>query len=177
MSGARSGGQAPGQRSLQARLERLFAAREEATGKRPSYDSVARAINEAAAKDGTATEKKNTISGPYIWELTTGKSDNPKLRHLEALAKYFNVDVDYFVSDSAEDQLTPRLNELQTYATQLELLEALKEAGVHGLAVEVANAGLSPESLETLKDMVKFLGEKDSKGRPPASGARGRSRK
>lgn len=145
MSGAAEGSHEPAPHSLAAKLTKLFEARKELTGKRPSYETVARAINTAAGE--------SVISPPYVWELATGRTDNPKLRHLEVLAAYFEVPVRYFIDDETEDALTP----------QLELLQALADEGVRGLAVDVAGARLSPESLKTVRDMVLFLKEQDSK--------------
>ncbi|MFK4184324.1 helix-turn-helix domain-containing protein [Streptomyces sparsogenes] len=132
---AEEGGQEPERRSLAEKLQRLLDARTPKGGKRPSYDSIARAINVSGG----------SISGPYIWQLVTGKADNPKLAHLRDLARYFGVPVAYLVDDEAEDSIT----------AQLEALRALKEEGVLGLDIQAKD--LSLEAIRTLTDMVRFL--------------------
>ncbi|NYI06855.1 hypothetical protein [Allostreptomyces psammosilenae] len=77
---------------LAAKLDQLFQEAARANGKPPSHAEVARAIN---ARSGG-----RTISGVYIWQLRTGKKDNPTKRHLEALADYFRVPPGYFFDDA-----------------------------------------------------------------------------
>jgi transcriptional regulator with XRE-family HTH domain len=48
----------------------------------------------------TITDSGVPISGSYIWLLRKGQRDNPTLRHLTALARFFGVPPAYFFDDS-----------------------------------------------------------------------------
>lgn len=74
--------------TLAAKLDHLFATVRPAPGTREhSLEDVSRAI---AASGGP------TISATYIWQLRRGARTNPRMSHLEALAKFFGVDPGYF---------------------------------------------------------------------------------
>lgn len=76
--------------SLAARIDALFAQRRP-PGRRPySNEHVVRTIRERGGP---------TISGAYLWQLRTGKKDNPSMRHLAALAGFFEVPVGYFFDE------------------------------------------------------------------------------
>ena len=94
-----------------------------------SYEEVATAVREAGGP---------TISGTYIAMLRKGVRDNPTLRHLEALARFFGVQAAYF----HDDEVTRRID------SELELLVALRDAGVKSIALRAA--GLSPEGLAAI---------------------------
>ena len=49
---------------------------------------VAEAVNEAAGE--------RVISSTYVWQLRTGRRDNPTQKHLSALAAFFGVSPMYF---------------------------------------------------------------------------------
>ncbi|MGC3001428.1 hypothetical protein ACPF8X_24405 [Streptomyces sp. G35A] len=82
-----------------------------------------------------------TASGTYIWQLRTGRRDNPTKNHIESFAKLFGVPVMYFFQDTTEqavNKLLAMLNGLkekqgvtpiQLHA-QLESLSRLLESGV-----------------------------------------------
>ncbi|MFE7295124.1 hypothetical protein [Streptomyces sp. NPDC057579] len=122
---------------LADRVKRLIELRTPETGKRPSYDQIARSINDAAGK--------NVISGAYIWELATGKTTNPRIHHLEALASWGGTDVRYFFDDAYAARVEPQLN----------LLWRLKASGV--LNVALRTQGLSDSSREQVSTMVDHL--------------------
>ncbi|MGW5445352.1 helix-turn-helix domain-containing protein [Streptomyces asiaticus] len=46
-----------------------------------------------------------TLSHVYLWQLRTGRRDNPTRRHLEALAEFFGVPVAYFFDDGIAVQV------------------------------------------------------------------------
>lgn len=119
---------------------------------RPPYSSeeVARAIT----ADGTP------VSGSYIWLLRKGQRDNPTLRHLEGLAKFFGVPPAYFF----DDQVTAAVD------TDLDLLMALRDAGVQKLALRTA--GLSPKSISSIAEVVERVRELEGlpKEQPPNEG-------
>ncbi|MGP4115373.1 hypothetical protein ACTWP5_31305 [Streptomyces sp. 4N509B] len=84
----------------------------------PSYEALARQITQATGV---------SISGPYVWELATGRSTNPKLHHLQALARFFAVPVAYLAEEHTD---TEQLE------SELELLHALKGQGVRSITVQ-----------------------------------------
>jgi transcriptional regulator with XRE-family HTH domain len=94
----------------------------------PSYEATARQI---AERTGVS------ISGPYFWELATGRTTNPKLHHLQALARYFNVPVAYLTDDTAD---AARIE------TELELLRALKDRGVRHLKLQGTTEGSADQA-------------------------------
>ncbi|MFD3654891.1 helix-turn-helix domain-containing protein [Streptomyces sp. 24-1644] len=102
-----------------------------------SSEEVARAIT----ADGTP------ISGSYIWLLRKGQRDNPTLRHLEGLAKFFGVPPAYFF----DDQVTAAVD------TDLELLTALRDAQVQKVALRTA--GLSVKSLKSIAEVIERVRE------------------
>lgn len=95
---------------------------------------VADAINTAAGD--------RVVSATYLWLLRTGQRDNPTLKHLTALAKFFGVPPVYFLTDdSTQEQELPA-----------EVVAALTDDKVRELALRAA--GLSDRSLQAIADMV-----------------------
>jgi transcriptional regulator with XRE-family HTH domain len=84
----------------------------------PSFEATARQITETTGV---------SISGPYFWELATGRTTNPKLHHLQALARFFNVPVGYLSDDDAD---------FEQLESELELLHALKLRGVRNIKLQ-----------------------------------------
>lgn len=86
-----------------------------------------------------------TISLGFLHALRTGKSDNPTVQHLQALAGVFNVPVEFFINDDTAQDLAP----------QLKLLSLLQDRGVTSLALRAAD--LSPAAQETLLAVIDAL--------------------
>ncbi|MFF0223447.1 XRE family transcriptional regulator [Streptomyces sp. NPDC004629] len=105
-----------------------------------SHEEVARACREATGESFSAT---------YVWQLRTGRRDNPTKRHLEALAQFFDVPVAYFFDDDQGAAI----------AKELELLGALRDAGVRSVALRAVN--LSPEGVNTISDMIDVLARRE----------------
>lgn len=150
-----------GHLSLANKLQALFDSQEALTGKRPSYKSVAHDIQ--------LRHGEKAISGGHIWKLATGRFDNPQIKHLTLLAEYFKVPVRYLLEDddtfSAIEEEAELLRELRE---QTELLKALEDEGIRGIALELADARLSAEARKTLIDMIRFLkGQENAKGDSP----------
>lgn len=80
------------ERSLAEKLDALFLARGDT-----SLEDVARVIREAGGP---------TISVSSLWLSRTGKKDNPTLRHVAALARYFGVAPGHFFDDGLTDAVT-----------------------------------------------------------------------
>jgi transcriptional regulator with XRE-family HTH domain len=123
--------------SISGKLDRLF----RALGRpEPSYMTVSEAIR---AGQGVA------ISHTYIWQLRTGRRDNPTVQHLTALARYFGVPVAYFIND----EVTRRVD------GQMELLRSLRDAGVTEIALRAAD--VSPDGRKAITEAIQKVWESE----------------
>lgn len=107
---------------------------------------VAEGINQAVGD--------RTISSTYIWQLRTGRRDNPTQRHLSALAAFFGVSPMYFFDEAETDR----------NAVGSDLVAALKDDDVREMALRAA--GLSDRSLRAIRDMIESA--RVVEGLPPA---------
>ena len=82
------------------------------------------------------------VSGTYLWLLRTGERDNPTMKHLIAIARFFGVSPTYFFPDDA----------MQQNAVPAELTAALSDDKVREMALRAA--GLSDRSLRAITDMI-----------------------
>jgi transcriptional regulator with XRE-family HTH domain len=131
-------GDQDGQRNVIAqRLEHLFATMRGPHGRPYTMREVADGINEAAGE--------NVISVQYLSQLRLGHRTEPSYSKLEAIAKFFGVDVLYF----SDDLTAARADE------QLETLQAMQDAGVRALALRAA--GLSEASLDAVKALIEHM--------------------
>lgn len=89
-----------------------------------------------------ASEGSETISATYLWQLRTGRRDNPTYKHLIGLARFFDVSPAFFFPDA------------ETVRGELpsEVKLALKDDSVREIALRAA--GLSERSLEVIAEMV-----------------------
>ncbi|MEV5440867.1 hypothetical protein AB0K80_33420 [Streptomyces sp. NPDC052682] len=149
-------------------------------GKPPSWNTLAREISKQTGVP---------ISGPYLWELATGKpGTNVTLRHLKALSEYFKRRISYFVDDEVafEDDTQAQLDLLrelrrlgvrnirlqnvqpgeadretvQGLLARLQTLDALGDEGVRKVALGAS--ALSPEQRRTLSDLADQPGLLDA---------------
>src|SRR5688572_29517300 len=129
-----TGGPTGSRRTLADRLNHLFAAviPAERNGKPYTNHDVATGIR---AQGGD-------ISSSYLGELRNGNRTNPGLRHIEELARFFNVAPAYFFDDSATDQIADELAELRALR---ELQDALADDAVRVLALKAR--GLSADGI------------------------------
>ena len=83
-----------------------------------------------------------TCSPSYLWQLRTGAKDNPTMRHLEALACFFEVSPSYFF----DDELTefPDADIRQLVASRNETVRQMT----------VTLLGLSDESLNAVLNLA-----------------------
>ena len=95
---------------------------------------VADAINAEAGDD--------VISGTYIWQLRTGRRDNPTYKHLIALSSFFGVSPTFFFDES----------QTQRGAVTADVAFALRDDAVRTIALR--SAGLSEHSLKAINDMI-----------------------
>jgi transcriptional regulator with XRE-family HTH domain len=93
----------------------------------------------AVGADGVA------MSIGYLSELRNGKRENPKIRQLEALAKFFRVEARYFFDDIYAEALD----------RDLATLVALRDAGVDRLARRAFD--LPADAREQVADLVETL--------------------
>lgn len=100
-----------------------------------------------------------SISGSYIWLLRKGQRDNPTLRHLEALAKFFGVPPAYFF----DDQVTAEVN------ADLGLMVALRDTQVQRVALRAA--GLSAASLHSINEVIERVRQLEGLPTNPAAPA------
>ncbi|OKI51862.1 XRE family transcriptional regulator [Streptomyces sp. CB00072] len=101
------------------------------------------------------------ISSSYIWLLRKGQRDNPTMRHLDGLAKFFGVPQAYFFDDDVTEQVN----------SQLELAYAMRDSRIRNLALRAE--GLSPASLDALLAFVhevRKMNEPQTKGGEPRKG-------
>ncbi len=121
---------------LAAQLDHLFA-----TVPKPGGQDLW--TNEEAA--AAVTEAGAAISPAYLSQLRTGKRDNPSARHLAAIARLFEVPMEYFFDPT----VTEKIN------ADLRLVAAIRDAGVHGIALRAQ--GLSDASLSGLAGMIDHI--------------------
>ncbi|HEY9392258.1 MAG TPA: XRE family transcriptional regulator [Mycobacteriales bacterium] len=133
---------AAGGGTLAARIDRLFGVVRRPDGQQYSHEEVARACREATGESFSAT---------YLWQLRTGRRDNPTKRHLEALAAFFQVPPAYFFDDEQGAAIE----------AELDLLGALRDASVRNLALRAVS--LSPEALDTVTDIVDAIARRESR--------------
>ena len=96
---------------------------------------VAEAVNQTAGE--------RVISSTYVWQLRTGRRDNPTQKHLSALGAFFGVSPMYFFQEAEADR----------DAVPPELIAALKNDEVRDMALRTV--GLSDRALRAIKDMIE----------------------
>lgn len=133
--------ESPPGRTLADKLNHLFQTFHPGQSEPYSARHVASAITAAAHAEG---DVKYEITHSYISLLRSGERDNPTMKHLEALARFFGAPVSYFFADGAA---ATRIEE------QRVLLTAMADAGVREVAFRAA--GLSTESLETITEVLR----------------------
>lgn len=126
--------------TLADRIDALFRVVRGPDREQYSNDEVARACRAATGESFSAT---------YLWQLRTGRRDNPTKRHLEALARFFQVPVTYFFDGEQGAAV----------AQELELLGALRDAGVRSVALRAVN--LSAEGVGTISDMIDVIARRE----------------
>jgi transcriptional regulator with XRE-family HTH domain len=118
------------------RLEHLFAETAGVSGRAVTLQEIINRITES----GIAT-----MSLSYLQQLRTGQAENPRLKHIEALADAFRVPVSYFLDEepASADTLTP-----------MERSVALR---VHGL---------SPDALRSINSVIDLARKGEGLARP-----------
>lgn len=142
----------PRRRTLAEKVDHLFSQVRPVKGEY-SYEHVASAI-----RDGGGP----TISATYLWQLRKGLRDNPTLKHLEALSSFFGVPAAYFFDDEAAARVD----------AELSLLATIRDASVRKVALRAS--GLSPESLDTIADMIERVRKLEGLSNGPSGPQQGK---
>lgn len=125
--------------SFADKLNYLFATIPSPTRKAYTNDDVAAAINSAGSE--------TTISATYLWMLRKGQRDNPTLKHVDALAKFFGVPPAYFFDETVTESV----------ASEIRTIAALRDLDVERVALRAV--GLSTRSLDSLVDIIDRIRE------------------
>jgi transcriptional regulator with XRE-family HTH domain len=140
-------------RLLARRLDHLFRTVHPADRKAFTPAEVAAAINGAAGERVT--------SGTYLWQLRTGRRDNPTYKVVAGLAEFFGVSPTYFFEDTA----------VERGAMPPEVVAALQDDAVRDIALRAA--GLSEDSLKVIAETVSLARERDEARRRGSRRPRG----
>lgn len=127
--------------ALADKIDKLFQVVRRPDGAQYSHEDVARACREATGESFSAT---------YLWQLRTGRRDNPTKRHLEALAEFFHAPPAYFFDDAAGAAIDK----------ELALLGALRDSAVRQVALRAV--ALSPESLGTVSEIIDAIARREA---------------
>jgi transcriptional regulator with XRE-family HTH domain len=115
--------------TLAEKVDRLFRTHLSPRGREYTYREVTAAI---------CQQDSITFSPAYLWQLRTGVKENPTMRHLQALARFFDVSPSYFFDE-----------ELAEFPdVEVRLLAAARTNSLRRLAMTLL--GLSDESLDTV---------------------------
>ncbi len=117
------------------RLDLLFEMAKEKAGRKLAAGTVADGINAAAGE--------KVIDQTYIWQLRTGRKDNPSYNVLAQLSRYFGVSPMFFFPEDLGQAVGPNLQ------------AALSDERIRDL-VMVAT-GLSDQSVDALTAMTKHV--------------------
>ncbi|WP_202231877.1 XRE family transcriptional regulator [Actinacidiphila reveromycinica] len=139
-------GSAPGATTLAEKIDALFR-----VVRRPDREAYTHEEVAGACRDATG----ESFSTTYLWQLRTGRRTNPTKRHLEALAQFFRIPVAYFFDDEQGARI----------AAELELLGALRDAGVRSVALRAVN--LSAEGMGTISDMIDLIARREAERNSP----------
>lgn len=124
--------------TLAERIDCLFRTQRSPRGREYTYREVAAAVS---GQNGVK------FSPAYLWQLRTGARGNPTIRHIEALARFFNVSPSYFFADELTDLPDPDVRLLATTKHELPRSAASNLAG------------LSDESLGAVLGLARRLRE------------------
>lgn len=123
----------PGRTALADKLNALIERTWPDERKRPGMRNIAQQIAEASG---------GSLSGTYLWALTTGKAVNPTVQQVEALARFFSVSPSYFFDGAIDAQLD----------ADRQLVSMLRDRGV--LNVALRTDGLSARTVRAIVEMI-----------------------
>ncbi|MER7406718.1 hypothetical protein ABT373_30675 [Streptomyces sp. NPDC000070] len=139
-------GNNPDELTMAQKLDHLIRshARSTANG-RPSYKTMAKEITVLSGEN---------FSAAYLWLLHRGERSNPTLRHLRALARYFEVPVSYFTEDDVARSLIE-----EGYLADRALNKAIEDAGISTVYLRGDLSALSPQGKRMAAEMIRRLRE------------------
>ncbi|MDX3192085.1 XRE family transcriptional regulator [Streptomyces sp. MN03-5084-2B] len=130
-------------RDFADKLNHLFAVTKSPEGDEYSNDFAADSITVAGTK----------ISGTYIWQLRKRKRDNPTIKHVEGLAKFFGVPVNYFFDDDVTDRVDQQLRELAAEQQRLKANAGDQEAQ----RIAMRAGELTPDRRQLVMDLLDVV--------------------
>ena len=120
--------------TLAQRLDNLFRTVRRDDGREFSHREVAEAV----------TAGGEPISHSYIGQLRAGDKDNPTIKHLRALARFFGVPVEYFTNEEIAADVD----------RELRMLTALKDLQIKTVALRRT---LLPEAERSLSELARIV--------------------
>lgn len=140
--------------SFAGRLDYLFRTVHPRSQRPYSYDFVAEAVS-AQGID---------ISGNYIWMLRTGRRDNPTLRHMEGLARFFGVSTAFLSDQDEAERVSGQLTKLSALA-----LSGVEHVAMRGATVEASTLDAITALLDQVRELTSGL-RPDAPPDPESSG-------
>ncbi len=137
-------------RTLASKLNKLFATHPRPGGGEWSNEHVVARIKAEFGK---------TFSNSYLWQLRNGAKDNPTLRHLQGLAWFFGVSLDYFNHDDVADRIDAKI--AADNAERLQGSTSTADPDVQLLAMRAGE--MSPARRRQAFDMVAMVYELDQR--------------
>ncbi|MEU6131356.1 helix-turn-helix transcriptional regulator [Saccharopolyspora sp. NPDC047091] len=131
--------------SFAARLRRLFDSVTKDGGEKYTATEVAAEIT---------ARGKVKVSKTYLYDLLNGQKTSPSWQLVQALADFFEVQLDYFSDDERAHDLN----------RQYEALAVLGEAGAQRIAARASE--LTPEALESVMRFIEFQADQSRKQHP-----------
>ncbi|MEU4254318.1 XRE family transcriptional regulator [Amycolatopsis sp. NPDC026612] len=130
-------------RDFADKLNHLFAVTKSPEGEEYSNDFAADSITAAGTK----------ISGTYVWQLRKRKRDNPTIKHVEGLAKFFGVPSNYFFDDDVTDRVDQQLRELAAEQQRLKANAGDQEAQ----RIAMRAGELTPDRRQLVMDLLDVV--------------------
>lgn len=128
-----------GEHTLARRLNRVFDRIRKPDGSRYSLREVADAVTTAG----------EPISFAYIGQLRNGEKDNPSLKHLRGLARFFGVPVEYFTSDVLAEEVN----------RELDLAAALRQVRARTIALRQSVVPEAEQAIGALTELLATIRE------------------
>jgi transcriptional regulator with XRE-family HTH domain len=130
-------------RSFAARLNHAFAMLTKPDGREYSNEEVSRSLREQGEQ----------ISVSYLFQLRSSKKDNPTLRHIEALGRFFGLPGSYFFDDAVTDRVNQQLEQLRQERERLAEIGGRDEVKLMAL-----RAGqLAPDRFRLVSELVDVV--------------------
>jgi transcriptional regulator with XRE-family HTH domain len=104
------------------------------------------------------------VSPSYLWQLRRGKKDNPTVRQIEVLARFFHVPMTYFFGTD---------DEVDNIDAQMTVVRALRSPEVQEVAVRASS--LTPAGLRAIAHIIDELQAVEGMAAPRARKRRNRA--